>query len=164
MYFKGQLAGSLAAASLVAFVLATFSTKVAGQTNISDRVRNVERAAAEIGVIQKKSGANGAFAAIYECYKRELAHATALTPQLEACMAQDIVVSQVAASFYSKIKAGSEEPGAILKAMTERVVGTMARFKVPESDARAFAAIAKKQGMEAYGRAQFPDQFPPKKN
>jgi hypothetical protein len=170
MYLKGQLAGSLAAASLVAFVLATFGTNVAAQTHISDQARNIERAAEEIAAIQKKSGADGAFAAINECYKRELAHATTLTPQLEACMAQDIVVSQVTASFYSMInaegrrRAGGEEPAAVLKAMSERVVGTMARFKVPENDARAFAAIVKTQGMEAYGRAQFPDQFPPKKN
>lgn len=105
-------------------------------------MRNIENAAAEIGAIQKKNGSDGAFAAINECYKRELAHATALTPQLEACMAQDIVVSQVTAGFYSKIcsrlsqeqcrTAGAEEPEAVLKAMNVRVARTMLRFKVPQ--------------------------------
>jgi len=88
-----------------AFVLATFGTSVAAQTAGPDRVQNIEKAAAEIGAIQKKSGSDGAFAAISECYKRELAQATALTPQLEACMAQDIIVSQVTAAFYSRISA-----------------------------------------------------------
>ena len=149
-----------------AFVLATFSTSVAAQTAGPDRVQNIEKAAAEIGAIQKKSGSDGAFAAISECYKRELAQATALTPQLEARMAQDIIVAQVTAAFYSRISAegrrmaGGEEPDAILKAMRGRVVGTMARFKVPQEDALTFSGIVKTRGMEAYGRAPFPDQFP----
>jgi hypothetical protein len=153
-----------------AFALAVLGTNVAAQTAAPDRVRNIENAAAEIGAIQKKSGSDGAFAAINACYKRELARATALTPQLEACMAQDIVVSQVTATLYSRISAegrgmaGGEEPDALLKAMTGRVVGTMARFKVPQDDARVFSGIVKTRGMEAYGRAQFPDQFPAKKN
>lgn len=153
-----------------AFVLAILGTNVAAQTAVSDRVRNIENAAAEIGAIQKKNGSDGAFAAINECYKRELAHATALTPQLEACMAQDIVVSQATAAFYSRISAkgrrvaGAEEPEAVLEAMNGRVVGTMARFKVPQNAALVFSGIVKTRGMEAYGRAQFPDQFPAKKN
>jgi hypothetical protein len=153
-----------------AFVLAILGTNVAAQPAVSTRVRNIEKAAEEIGAIQKRSGADGAFAAINECYRRELARATALTPQLEACMAQDIVVSQVTAAFYSRLSpegrrmAGGEEPGAVLKAMQGRVVGTMTRFKVPQDDALAFSGIVKTRGMEAYGRVQFPDQFPAKKN
>jgi hypothetical protein len=151
-----------------AFVMAILGTNVAAQTAVSDRVRNIEKAAAEIGAIQKKSGSDGAFAAINECYKRELVRATALTPQLEACMTQDIIVSQVTAAVYSRISAegrrmaGGEEPDAVLKAMRGRVVGTMARFKVPQDDALVFNGIVKTRGMEAYGRAQFPDQFPAK--
>jgi len=152
------------------FVLAILGTNVAAQPATSSRVRNIEKAAEEIAAIQKKSGSNGAFAAINECYKRELARATALTPQLEACVAQDIVVSQVTAAFFSRLSpegrrmAGGEEPDAVLKAMQGRVIGTMARFKVPQDDALAFNGIVKTRGMEAYGRAQFPDQFPAKKN
>lgn len=147
-----------------AFLLAILSTTIAAQTVAPDRVRNIENAAAEIGTIQKKSGSEGAFAAINECYKRELAQAKALTPQLEACMTQDIIVSQVTAAFYSRLMAGGQKSDAVLKAMTDRVVGTMARFKVPQDDARAFTGIVKTRGMEAYGRAQWPDQSPAKKN
>ena len=153
-----------------AFVLAILATNAAAETAVSDRVRNIEKAAAEIGVIQKKGGSDGAFAAINECYKRELARARALTPQLEACMAQDVVVSQVTAAVYSRLPAegrrmaGGEEPDAILRAMTGRVIGTMTRFKVPQDEALVFSGIVKTRGMEAYGRAQFPDQFPEKKN
>jgi len=138
-----------------ALVLALFGTDIAAQTAASDRMRNIETAAAEIGAIQKKSGSDGAFAAVNECYKRELARATALTPQVEACMAQDIIVSQVSAAFYSKLPGGSQKSDAVLKAMTDRVVGTMARFKVPQDDARAFTGLVKTRGMDAYGKAMF---------
>jgi hypothetical protein len=77
---------------------------------------------------------------------------------------------QLTAALYSRLSpegrrmAGGEEPGAVLRAMQGRVVGTMARFKVPRDDALAFSGIVKTRGIEAYGRVQFPDQFPAKKN
>jgi hypothetical protein len=153
-----------------ALTLAIFGTNVAAQTASSDRVRNIEKAAAEIGAIQKTSGANRAFATIIECYTRELAGATALSPQLEACMAQDIVVSQLTATVYSRMSAesrrmgGGADPDAVLKAMQERVLGTMTRFHVPQDDALVFSGIVKTKGMEAYARAQYPGQFPGKKD
>ena len=59
-------------------------TSIAHAQPAPDRIRNVERAAAEIATIQAKSGSDGALAAILECYKRELARAVSLTPELEA--------------------------------------------------------------------------------
>lgn len=156
--------------AITAFVLTIFCTNVAAQTASSDRVQNIEKAAAEIAAVQKANGANGAFAAIIQCYERALADATALTPQLEACMAQDIVVSQITAAFYSGMSAegrrmgGGADPDAVMKAMQGRVVGTMARFKVPQDDALTFSGIVKTKGMEAYSRARYPGQFPEKKD
>lgn len=152
-----------------AFVLSIIAPNVAAQTASPDRVQNIEKAAAEIAAIQKAGGANGAFAAIIECYKRELPGATALTPQLEACMAQDIIVSQVTVAFYSGMSAEGRklvgvDPDAVKKAMLERVVGTTLRFHVPQDDALVFSGIVKTKGMEAYARASFPDQFPEKKD
>jgi hypothetical protein len=137
-----------------AFLLAILGTSAAAQTIGPDRVRNIEKAAAEIAAVQKKGGSNGAFAAINDCYKRELVQATALTPRLEACMAQDIIVSQVTAEVYSRFPTAGRDPNAVIKAMTDRVVGTMARFKVPQDEARAFTAVVKARGMQAYGKAQ----------
>ena len=149
-------------------ILAIIGTNAAAQTPSPDRVQNIEQAATEIAAVQKKSGANGAFTAIIECYNRELPGAAALTPQLEACMAQDIIVSQMSATFYSSMSAAARtadsDPAAILKAMQERVVGTMARFKVPQDDALIFSGIVKTKGVEAYARARFPGQFPEKKD
>jgi hypothetical protein len=134
-----------------------------------DRAGNVEKAAAEIAAVQVKSGADGAFAAIDACYRRELARAISLTRELEACMAQDIIVSKVSAAFYASLdpegrrQAGGPEPEAVTRAMLERVIGAFARFKVPEDDARAFNQIVRTRGMEAY-RAGFLQQFPATKN
>ena len=153
-----------------AIVFAILSTNVAAQTASSDRVRNIEKAAAEIAAIQKENGANGAFEAINECYRRELSDAIALSPQLETCMAKDIIVSQVTAAFCSNMSAagrrmgGGSDPGTVMNAMQGRVVGTMARFKVPQDDALVFSGIVKTKGMEAYARAGFPNQFPEKKD
>jgi len=135
-----------------------------------DRAGNIEKAAAEIAAVQAKSGADGAFAAIEACYQRELARATSLTRELEACMAQDIIVSRISAAFYASLnpegrrQAGGPEPEAVTRAMLQRVLGTCARFQVPEDDVRAFNQIVQTRGMDAYGRARFPQQVPAKKN
>jgi hypothetical protein len=136
---------------------------------VPDRIHNVETAAAQIAAIQNKAGANGAFAAIDACYKRELARAMSLTPELEGCMTQDIIVSDVTAALYASVSAearrlaGAPDPGTVKKAMAQRVAGTFARFKVPEANARAFLPIVRTNGMEAYARARHSDQWPAKK-
>jgi hypothetical protein len=134
----------------------------------ADRVANINKAAAEIAAIQEKSGANGAFAAINECYQRELAVAKSLTRGLETCMTQDIIVSNITAVFYGQMSENARkmakvpEPGAVKDAMIQRVVGTARRFKVPEEDAREFRRLVQQHGMQAYGQTRFPKQFPAK--
>jgi hypothetical protein len=152
----------------VACVAIVLTGSAAAQV-VPDRIRNVEMAAAQIAAIQNKAGANGAFAAIDACYKREFARAVSLTPELEGCMTQDIIVSDVTAVLYASLSAEARrlarapEPGTVTKAMTQRVAGTFARFKVPEADARAFIPIVRTNGMEAYSRARYRDQSPAKK-
>jgi hypothetical protein len=164
-----------ARAFLRAAWVATVVIGVAQAQSVPDRVSNVEKASAEIAAIQAKNGADGAFAAINECYKREVARATtSLTRELEACMAQDIIISKVSAAFYAQLsarlppearkKGGSPDPEVIMKAMTQRVLGTFSRFKVREPEATAFGQIVETKGMEAYGRARFPGQYPAKKD
>jgi hypothetical protein len=158
------------AAAITAFALTTISTNVAADNNSPERIRNIENAATEIAKIQKAEGANGAFKSIAECYKRELSDAPTLTLKLEACMAQDIIISQITAALYSSMPAaargmgGVSTPDAVMKAMEDRVVGTMGRFHVPQDDALAFSGIVKTKGVEAYARARAPEQFPEKKN
>jgi hypothetical protein len=135
-----------------AFLLTILSANVAAQTLSPERVRNIEKAGAEMGAIQKKSGANGTLAAIQDCYKRELAQATALTPQLEACMAEDIIASYVTAEVYSRFPTAGRDPDAVIDAMTDRVVAVIRRFHMPPDDAHAFIDIAKTRGIQAFAR------------
>ena len=145
-----------------AFCAVAAITGVVRAQPLADRASNVEKAAIEIAAIQERSGANGAFAAINACYKRELARAASVTRELEACMAQDIIISKVSAAFYASISAegprlgGAPEPDAVIKAMVQRVAGTFARFKAPQDDAQAFNRIVQTKGMEAFVHARFP--------
>jgi hypothetical protein len=106
---------------------------------------------------------------IMECYKRELARATSMTLQLERCMAQDVIVSDLSAVFYSQISptarkmAGAPDPEIVKKEFAQRMLGVVGRFKVPEDDARAFLRTVRSEGMAAYRNARFPGQFPEKK-
>jgi len=159
------------AATITALAITVIGTAAMADGSPSDRIQNIESAAANIAVIQKASGSNGAFAATAECYKRELLpDTTTLTLNLEACLAEDIIVSQVTAALYSSMPAevrkmgGGIDPDAIMKAMQRRVVGTMKHLHVPQDDVLAFSGIVKTKGMEAYAHARFPENFPEKKN
>lgn len=123
------------------------------------RVANVEKAAADLAAIHLKSGANGAFAAIDECYTRELARAAWLTLELQACMAQDIIAAKVTAAVLGDFAPGSRNLGGgprpflMTSAMIDRVGGTFARFQILEEDAQAFTMLVDTRGMAAYNRA-----------
>jgi hypothetical protein len=147
-----------------ACLLAILGTSATAQTLAPDRMSNIEKAAAEIAAVQKKSGSSGAFAAINDCYTREFARTTVLTPQLEACMAEDIIVSYVTAEVHSRYPTRGGNPDAVIQAMTDLVVAVIRRFHMPPEDAHALIEIAKTRGIKAYARAQYPDQFPAKKD
>jgi hypothetical protein len=141
----------------------------AAQVVSAVRTDNIRKAAIEIAPIHHMKGSDGAFVVILDCYKRELARATSVTPQLERCMAQDIIVSDLTAAVFSKVSpaarklAGAEDPETVRNALARRILGVAARFKTPEDDARAFLRTVRADGMTAYGKARFPDQFPEKK-
>jgi hypothetical protein len=135
----------------------------------SNRIANINKAASEIAGIQKRRGADGAFAEIHACYSRELAIAKSLTRGLESCMTQDIIVSKITADFYSRIsaevlkKSGGSDPRIVIGAMLQRVMGTMDKFKVSKQDAGEFMQLVQKHGLESYGGTRFPKEYPAKK-
>jgi len=129
------------------------------------RVANIERAAEEIAVIHDRDGNDGAAAAIAVCYQRELLQASKLTPGLEACMAQDIIVAKKSAGLYALLspdqrkKAGLLEPDEVTRAIARRIFWILSKLGIPEQDARAFNRIVQMEGMNAYARVQFPKEF-----
>jgi hypothetical protein len=163
------LAGRASIGTVALIMLADCCGDASAQATSADRLSNIQKAASEIGAIQKQNGADGAFVAITECYRRELAKAKSLTRELEACMAQDIIVTNVSASMFASVSeearrmAKAPDPEALKKAMIDRVLGTFMRFKIPVEEARRFNQVVQTQGMEAYGRAMFPDHYRDKK-
>src|SRR4051794_1586774 len=101
----------------------------AAQVVSADRTDNIRKAAIEIAPIHHMKGSDGAFVVILDCYKRELAKATSVTSQLERCMAQDIIVSDLTAAVFSKVSpnarksAGADDPETVKKAMARRILG-----------------------------------------
>jgi hypothetical protein len=152
--------------------LLLFGGAAEAQAPASGRVANIEKAAAEIAVIQEQKGNDGAEAAIKACYDRELPKAKELTASLEACMAQDIIVAKISAGFYANVsknlseeqrkKAGIPNPADVTKAMADRIYAVLLKLRVPEPDARAFSQIVQTKGMEAFARTRFPKEFPNK--
>jgi hypothetical protein len=156
---------------IVSFCVATLLLigPSAAQTLSSERIANIRKAAIEIAPVHQMKGSDGAFVVIMDCYKRELATATSVTLQLERCMAQDIIISDLTVVFFSQISpearkmAGAEDPETVKKAFLQRLVGVVGRFKMPQEDARAFLRTVRAEGMTAYGNARFPGQLPEKK-
>lgn len=120
------------------------------------RIENIKKAAFEIGKLQQQHGSNGAFKSIQACYGRELASAKNLSPALEACMTQDILVSQTSAAMFARNtpearkKYGFPEPDDVMKAMAKRIINIYARFQVNPEVARSFQDAVKTHGAAAY--------------
>lgn len=137
-------------------------------TQAEARIFNIEQAAILLADEGKARGRTGEAALINACYERELNPAKSLTPGLEACLAQDIISSKIAAQVFGGVSeearrlANVPAPQLVLEAMAKRVYGVLGKFKVPPSDAREINVIIQKNGMEAYGRQRFPEQFEPK--
>jgi len=155
-------------ARLVCLVSFSFGIVSLARADTAEQIANIKMAVARIATAEKENGYMGALVEVQRCYLRELKTARTLTPALEACIAQDIVISRVAAATLATIPenarkaSGSLEPEKILRDMADRVPKVFAKFKVAEPQARAFAQLVSKHGTEAYGRARFPNEFPSK--
>jgi hypothetical protein len=135
----------------------------------AERIANIRKAATEIAAAVSAKGAKETLAGIVDCYRRELAVAKSLTPNLETCMAQDIIVSKISAAFYSKIgKAGrrvlrSPDPKAVMDAMQQRVNVTLQKFSMSERAAHELDQLVEKYGVEAYRKAERLQELPGQK-
>jgi hypothetical protein len=135
---------------------ALIALPVTGQDGAWDKIENIREAASRIRFMQDQRGYAGASAAVEECYFFALRPGRTYGKATERCMAQDYVISQVAARVFSSVSpearrlSNSPEPEAVLLAMNRRILKTMAYFKVPEQDARAFIALVKEHGFAAF--------------
>jgi hypothetical protein len=147
-------------------LLAILAGSAWAQTIPWDRIENVKAAAIQLAEWQKNKGLIGALAEINVCYGRELAGADRLTRGLEACLAQDIMNAKVTAQLYRSLSpeaqriSGSPTPEAVLRAMAQRVVGVVARLRMPAEEARQLNRQVEEHGLPSLLKAQFPKAKP----
>lgn len=147
-----------------AFALAAFlalaPAAVTAQAGTWDRAENIRSAAVEIASVQKSKGANGADAEIRRCYEENVMKATVYSQGAERCVTQDMIHSRMSAAFYASISpevrksTGAPEPDAVMSAMSDRVVRTFARLRVPVEDARAIVKDIREIGEQAFLEAR----------
>jgi hypothetical protein len=148
----------------VLVVLSNMGVSLA-RAEMAAQVANITLAVTRIAAVEKESGYMGALVDVQQCYLRELKTARTLTRELEACLAQDIIISRVAAATLAKIPegarkaSGSLEPNKIMRSMLDRVPKVFARFQIAEPQVREFMQLVNKHGFDAYGRARFPKEF-----
>jgi hypothetical protein len=129
------------------------------QSGDADRAANVTKAAKEIGLIHGSKGANGASAAVEACYARVLPRAKALTQELEACMTQDMLVSQMAAAVSRQLSpearknGGLSEPDVYQKVVTKRWMDLFTKFGVSVDEGKKFSQLVNTQGFQVFSIA-----------
>ena len=146
--------------SLLVSGLAFVPYAAIAQSGSWDRAETIRSAATEIAEIQKSNGADGADAAIRQCYEENVMKATAYSQGAERCVTQDMLHARVSAAFYASVSpevrksTGSPEPDAVMSAMADRVMRTFARFGVPVGDARAIVKDIQEIGEPAFRDAR----------
>ena len=153
---------------VVALLVLVCATKVAVAADDKAKIANIESAATEIAQIQKDKGSDAGYTAVRECYDREFPGAKTLSPKLERCMTQDIILSNAASALSSQLdvqtreKTGQGDPEAVTRAMVERLAQIFTRFNVSEEDGVAFNRLVNERGTLAYARTMFPGDVPAK--
>ncbi|BAT59365.1 hypothetical protein GJW-30_1_01897 [Variibacter gotjawalensis] len=128
-------------------------------------VDNVVSAARKLAETEKAKGLGSAFGEMRACYERELQFSHVFTPPLQVCVAQDMIVSRVVAEFSKTMTADARKANELpeaevaISAMQERIVGTFQRIRLSPEEAKTFTEIVRVQGMDAYGRARYPERY-----
>jgi hypothetical protein len=100
-----------------------------------ERVDSIRAAAAEIRAVRDAQGMAAAHEAVLACYAKKAAY--------ETCIAQDFIVSNVAAR-------EARDPMGVLEEMAERITQAMQRSAVPLADAKQYILLVKQHGFAAY--------------
>ena len=98
------------------------------------RIDNIRLAASEIRAVRDAQGMAAAQEAVLDCYQSK---------PYETCVAQDFIVSNVAAR-------SSRDPLAVLEEMAERIALAMQGADVPLADAQHYILLVKQHGIPAY--------------
>lgn len=98
-------------------------------------IDDIRAAVAEIRAVRDARGMAAAQEAILACYAKKAAY--------ETCIAQDFIVSNVAAR-------EARDPMGVLDEMAERITQAMQRSAVPLAEAKEYILLVKQHGFAAY--------------
>jgi hypothetical protein len=161
--FSLLLASAIGAAALLSV------SPVLAQKTSWDRVAHIKKSATQLADLQKTRGALGAYEHIAACYKTH-SLASSYGQAFEGCMILDYIHSKVTAAIHERIpaeerqKAGAPDPKSLVDAMSRRVGGGFAQYKISEKDAQGFIALVEKHGLPAFAAARFGKDGEPKAN
>jgi hypothetical protein len=126
-----------------------------------DRVENVRQAAAKLGEIQARQGADQAFRFITACYKTH-GLASAYSRAFESCIAQDFMLTQALALIYERIDPaklktmGAPTRELLQQSLNQRVSGAYANYEMAPSEGLTLKAIVDEHGLPIFMKAVFP--------
>lgn len=126
-----------------------------------NQVENVKDAAKRLGVMQTSQGADATLKFLEACYKTHML-AEKFTAGLEACMAQDYMLSQMLAVVYSRVPKEQRDtmkaPAAdvIAHSMRGRFQSIFAQYKFTQDEAEGLKRAVDKHAMPIYIKAVFP--------
>lgn len=134
-----------------------------------NQVANVKDAAKRLGVLHRQQGAEAALKFLEACYKTHML-AEKYTQGLEACMAQDYMLSQVLAVIYSRVPEDKlkdmKAPTAdvIARSMRGRFQTIFQQYKFTQEQADSLRKAVDEYGMPIFVKTVFPKRSGDKAN
>lgn len=126
-----------------------------------NQVTNVKDAAKRLGALQRAQGSEAVLKFLEACYKTHMLSET-YSQGLEACMAQDYMVSQMLAVIYAKVPkeqlAKMKAPAAevIAASMRGRFQAIFQQYKFSQEQADALKKAVDQHAMPVYVKIMFP--------
>lgn len=145
---------------LLAGALAS-SVALAGAEPDWDRAANIREAAQRLVAIQNERGALGTLKFIAACYQTHML-AKHYSKPLEACIAQDYMLSQTLALIYDRLEPdkrkqmGAPEPAQIAQGLSGRVATALGRYQMTQSQADELRKLVETEGFPVFFKERFP--------
>ncbi len=130
-----------------------------------DRSANIKEAAEHLVGLQRQGGALGAYKFISACYKTHML-AEHYSKPLEACIAQDYMLTQTMVKIYERLPAEARksmhavEPADLARAFSSRVSGVLTQYRMTEQDGLTLRKLVDKDGLPVFLAKTFPDAKP----
>lgn len=126
-----------------------------------DRAANIREAAHRLVGIQNERGALGTYKFIGACYQTHMI-ADVYTKALEACIAQDYMLTQTLVAIYERLTPEARrqiravEPLVLARAMSSRVSSVLTQYKMSEQDGLEIKKLVDKEGLPLFLAKSFP--------